>query len=180
MKFSMNQNIMKELKTQLNKLHDYRSFQIIYIAPKLILIIFPLIVSFMGIKHPIREHLMPMPNSNFQNLQSKLVKWFVCFFLMAALDLRCCARAFSSCGERGLLFIAVRGPLIVVASLVAKHRLQAHGLQQLSHTGSVVVARGLQSTGSAVVAHGLSCSVACGIFPDQGSNPCSLHWQAAS
>ena len=24
---------------------------------------------------------------------------------------------------------------------------------------------------------GLSCSVACGIFPDQGWNPCLLHWQ---
>ena len=33
-------------------------------------------------------------------------------------------------------------------------------------------------TGSVVVAHGLSCSTACGIFPDQGSNPCPLHWQA--
>ena len=28
--------------------------------------------------------------------------------------------------------------------------------------------------------HGLSCSVACGIFPDQGSNPCPLHRQADS
>ena len=26
----------------------------------------------------------------------------------------------------------------------------------------------------------LSCSAACGIFPDQGSNPCPLHWQADS
>ena len=34
--------------------------------------------------------------------------------------------------------------------------------------------------GSVVVAHGLSCSAACGIFPDQGSNPCPLHWQADS
>ena len=43
----------------------------------------------------------------------------------------------------------------------------------------------LQSTssrraGSVVVAHGSSCSVACGIFPDQGSNPCTLYWQADS
>ena len=30
------------------------------------------------------------------------------------------------------------------------------------------------------MAHGLSCSAACGIFPDQGSNPCPLHWQADS
>ena len=45
---------------------------------------------------------------------------------------------------------------------------------------SVVVARRLQSAGSVVVAHGLRCSAACGIFPDQGSNPCPLHWQADS
>ena len=34
--------------------------------------------------------------------------------------------------------------------------------------------------GSVVVVHGPSCSAACGIFPDQGSNPCPLHWQADS
>ena len=33
---------------------------------------------------------------------------------------------------------------------------------------------------SVIVAHGPSCSVACGIFPDQGLNPCPLHWQADS
>ena len=38
----------------------------------------------------------------------------------------------------------------------------------------------LWSMGSVVVAHGLSRSVACGIFPDQGSNQCPLHWQADS
>ena len=42
---------------------------------------------------------------------------------MAALGLRCHARAFSSCGERGLLFVAVRGLLMAVASLVAEHGL---------------------------------------------------------
>ena len=34
---------------------------------------------------------------------------------------------------------------------------------------------GSRRAGSAVVAHGPSCSAACGIFPDQGSNPCPLH-----
>ena len=43
---------------------------------------------------------------------------------MAVLGLRFCARAFSSCGERGSLFITVRGPLTIAASLVAEHRLQ--------------------------------------------------------
>ena len=39
---------------------------------------------------------------------------------------------------------------------------------------------GSRRAGSVVVAHGPSCSMACGIFPGQGSNPCSLHWQADS
>ena len=39
----------------------------------------------------------------------------------AALGPRCCARAFSSCGERGLLFIVVRGLPTAVASLVVEH-----------------------------------------------------------
>ena len=39
---------------------------------------------------------------------------------------------------------------------------------------------GSRRAGSVVVAHGPSCSVACGIFPDQGSNPRPLHWQADS
>ena len=43
---------------------------------------------------------------------------------MAVLDLRFCARAFSSCGKWGPLFITVRGPLTIVASLIAEHRLQ--------------------------------------------------------
>ena len=51
------------------------------------------------------------------------------YLFLAALGLRCCAWAFSSCGERGLLFVVVRGLLIAVASLVAEHRLCAHGLQ---------------------------------------------------
>ena len=41
---------------------------------------------------------------------------------------------------------------------------------------SVVVARGLSSCGS----RPQFCSIACGIFPDKGSNPCPLHWQADS
>ena len=39
---------------------------------------------------------------------------------------------------------------------------------------------GSRHAGSVIVAHRPSCSAACGIFPDQGSNPCPLHWQADS
>ena len=47
------------------------------------------------------------------------------------------------------------------------------GLSFLRSTGS-------RRAGSVVVAHGPSCSAAFGIFPDQGPNPCPLHWQADS
>ena len=50
------------------------------------------------------------------------------YLFLAVLGLCCCGQAFSSCGERGPLFIAVRGPLTVVASLVAEHRLQTRRL----------------------------------------------------
>ena len=52
---------------------------------------------------------------------------------MAVLGLRFCARAFSSCGKWGPLFIAVHGPLTVAASLAAEHRLQT---RRLSNCGS--------------------------------------------
>ena len=97
--------------------------------------------------------------------------YFIYLFL-AALGLRCCARAFSSCGEQGLLL-----PQCTGFSLQWLLLLQSMGSRR---AGSVVVALGLQSTGSVVVVHGLSCSAACGILPDQGSNPCPLHWQADS
>ena len=74
---------------------------------------------------------------------------------MAVLGLRFCARAFSSCGKQGPLFIAVRGPLTIVASLVVEHRLQT---------------RRLSSCGSwAQLLHGMWD------LPRLGSNPCPLH-----
>ena len=48
---------------------------------------------------------------------------FSFILFLAALGFHCCARTFSSFGERGLLFIAVHGILIVVASLVVEHGL---------------------------------------------------------
>ena len=53
---------------------------------------------------------------------NKFIYLFIYLFL-AALGLCCCAWAFSSCGEQGLLFIVVCGLLIVVASLVVEHGL---------------------------------------------------------
>ena len=57
------------------------------------------------------------------------------YLFLAVLGLRLCARALSSCGERGPLFIAVHRPLTIAASLVAEHRLQT---RRLSSCGSWV------------------------------------------
>ena len=58
---------------------------------------------------------------------------FIYYLFLAVLGLRFCARAFSSCGKRGPLFIAVRGPLTITDSLVAEQRLQT---RRLSSCGS--------------------------------------------
>ena len=73
---------------------------------------------------------------------------------MTVLGLRCCSPAFSNYGNLGLLFNCGAWA---------------------SHCSSFL----LQSTGSAVVvANDFSCPVACGIFLDQGLNPCPLHCKA--
>ena len=45
------------------------------------------------------------------------------YLFLSVLGLCCCTRAFSSCGEWGLLFFEVHRLLFAVASLVAEHRL---------------------------------------------------------
>ena len=77
----------------------------------------------------------------------------------------------------GWVFVSVRGLSLVAAS----------GGHSSSRCAGVSPSRplllrctGSRRAGSVVVAHGPSYSAACGIFPDQGSNPCPLHWQADS
>ena len=64
---------------------------------------------------------------------------------MAVLGRHCCARAFSSCGERGLLFVAVRGLLIAVASLLWSTGSRHAGF---SSCGSQALERRLSSCGA--------------------------------
>ena len=75
------------------------------------------------------------------------------------------------------VFVSVQGLSLVVASGGrSSSRCADLSLSQpllLRSTGS-------RRAGSVAVAHGPSCSAACGIFPDHGSNPCPLHWQADS
>ena len=75
------------------------------------------------------------------------------------------------------VFVSVRGLSLVAAS----------GGHSSSRCADLSLLRplllrstGSRHAGSVVVAHGPSCSAVCGIFPDQGSNPCPLHWQADS
>ena len=91
-----------------------------------------------------------------------IVLWLVTFLslFLAMLGLGCCAHAFPTCWEPGLLFAVVCGLLIEGASLVAS--------------------AGSRRVGSAFVAHGHSCPEACAVLLDQGWNPCRLHWQADS
>ena len=86
------------------------------------------------------------------------------------------------------LFIFLWLPWVFVAacrlSLVAASRgyssLQCSGFSLWWLLCCGCTARALGAQASVVVAHGLSCSAVRGIFPDQGSNPCPLHWQADS
>ena len=70
--------------------------------------------------------------------------YFIYLFL-AALGLCCCVQAFCSCGERGLLFVAVRGLLIAVASVVAGTGSRCAGF---SSCGTQALERRLSSCSS--------------------------------
>ena len=75
------------------------------------------------------------------------------------------------------VFVSVRGLSPVAAS--GSHSSSRCAGLSLSRS-LLLRSTGSRRAGSVVVAHGPSCSTACGIFPDQGSNPCPLHWQADS
>ena len=79
----------------------------------------------------------------------------------------CCYMGFSLVVQEGAAPLAVCGFLIALHLLLWNTGPRVRGLQELQHVGSVVM-------------HGVSFSTACGIFPDQGLNPCLLHWQVNS
>ena len=65
------------------------------------------------------SYSIPMATPN----HSVMLIYLFIYLFSAVLGLRCCARAFSSFGKQGLLFVMMRGLLIVVASLVVEHGL---------------------------------------------------------
>ena len=117
---------------------------------------------------PLQLHLFAFPPVVHEGSDLFLHVLHKTFFFLTSVIFSACGVAsffwlhwvFSGCGGQGLLFFAGCELLTAVASLVSKPRLW--------------------SVGSVVVAHGLSCSTARGIFPDQGSNPCTLRCQGDS
>ena len=94
------------------------------------------------------------------------LSFFLSFFFFFCRGLLCSVsvalhRFFSSCCEWGLLSSVVCGLLLLLSMCSG-----VGGLQEYSS--------------SVLVACRLSFSEACGISPDQGLNPCPLHWQVDS
>ena len=111
-----------------------------------------------------RSYILEEHTDNWHVNKCILIIYLVLIFISAVLGLHCCVGAFAGYSNWRLLFFVVHGLLIALASLVTEHGLWIHRLQQSQHEGSVVVL------------HGLSCSAACGMFPNEGSNTCPLHW----
>ena len=101
---------------------------------------------------------------------------YIIYLFLAVLGLRCCACRLSLVAASGGYFsLGCTG-----FSLQWLLLLRSTGSRRTGFSSCGTWAQWLWHAGSVVVAHGLSGSAACGIFPDQGSNPCPLHWQADS
>ena len=96
---------------------------------------------------------------------------FYLFFIFGCAGSPSLLGPFSSCGERVL-----RSSCDAQASYCSGFSYWGARALELKDFSNC----SLQSTGLVIVAHGPSCSEACGIFPDQESNTCLLHWQADS
>ena len=90
-----------------------------------------------------------------------IVRWILFFFKDWLIDWLLC-----------WVFVSVLGLSLVVAS--GGHSSSRCAGLSLSWP-LLLRSTGSRRAGSVVVAHGPSCSTACGILPDQGSNPCPLH-----
>ena len=129
-------------------------------------------VSFFCIRDVFRScFIIQSPNLSFKKF---LIYFQLCWVFVAAWTFFQLWRAGASlqlcCASFSLWWLLL---LLSTGSRVCE-------LQQLQREGSEVLVPRSQSTDSVVVAYRLSCSTASGIFPDQGSNPCLLHWQVDS
>ena len=102
------------------------------------------------------------------------------YLFLAALGLHCCTQAFSSCGKQGATLCCGKGASLCsgfsCGAFMGFHRCSSQAPEcRLSSFDFQALEQA-----SVVVAQRLSCPEACGIFLDQGSSPCPLHWQASS
>ena len=95
--------------------------------------------------------------------------FFFNLFILVALDLCCCEKASSSCRV---------GATASCGAWASRGGFSHSGAQALGRVDCS--SHGSQSSDVVVTVYELSCFPACGIFPDQGSNLCPLHWQADS
>ena len=72
----------------------------------------------------------------------------------------------------GAILVVVSGLLIVLASLAAEQALEHVGLRSCNSDS--------RAQAQWVVVQGPNCTVACGMYPDQGSNSCPLYWQVST
>ena len=79
--------------------------------------------DFTGCVHMSKLIKLCKVNMLFLYINYTSIFFFKLFIYLAALGLCCHMRAFSSCGEQGLLFVVVCRLLTAVASLVAEHGL---------------------------------------------------------
>ena len=124
----------------------------------------------------VKKQYLPVSSASARELHVFLGGFFfwLCWVLAAACGLSLVAAS----GGHSLLQCASL-PLWWLLLLWSTGSRRA-GLTSCGMRASVVVARGLWTAGSVAMALRLSCSVTCGIFLDQRSNPCPLHWQVDS
>ena len=127
---------------------------------------------------PISAYVLPKqaPSSNLSTTKSKILPGHLFFFFLG-LGLGDFFFNLFIYFWLCWVFVSVQG-LSPVAVSGGHSSLQCAGLS-LSRP-LLLRSTGSRRAGSVIVAHGPSCSVACGIFPDQGSNLCPLNWQADS
>ena len=99
------------------------------------------------------------------------------YLCLAVLGLLCCAGFSLAAASRGYSPVVMHGFSLRWLLLLWGTGSRAQGLEYCSLWAQQLW---LLDTGSIVMAHGLNCSTAHSIFPDQGLNPCLLHWQADS
>ena len=101
------------------------------------------------------------------------------YLFLAVLSLYCFTGFPLVVGSRGYSLAVVCGLLIAMPSLILElsSALGCVGFSRYSAWAQYLWLLGSRAQTSIVVTHGVSYAIACGIFPDQGSNPCPLHWR---